>query len=184
MTKNIIAYISISFFVLSLFAGYFFYQSQKEDVQKPIVAASPVVETKSQKFKSDSLGFEMSLIDNLEAQEKANGKVVIIGGKILIYELDTDPEKCTGVCSIFTKKEDTTINSIKTRALEGYWNELGTDNAQTFISYVIPRKDKYLVFMLQELPIDSLFVKGRTIGKIDNSEIEMFKKMIESVNLI
>ena len=184
MTKNVIAYISILFFILSLVVGYFYFKSQKVVEETPKVTSSPIAEIKPQVYKNDILGFELTLAAGLVAEEKTEGSVVIIGEKILIYELDSDPELCKGVCSVITKGEDVEVNNIKMRYLEGYWEELGEDNAQSFVSYVINRDGKFLVFMLQELSVNMQFVEGREVGQPDSQELMEFKKIIDSINLI
>lgn len=184
MRRNIISLTSFLLFILSLIAGYFYLKSQKVAEDTPKVTSSPVTEIKSQVYKNDILGFELTLPDGLAAEEKTEGKVVIIGDKILVYELDSNPEFCKGVCSVLTKKEDVTTNDIKMRYLEGYWGELGEDNAQSFVSYVITKNDKYLVFILQELPTDAVLEAGREVGEISKVELEMFKTMVSSINLI
>lgn len=170
--------------LLVLVTGFYFYKSKKITVQELVPTPTPVVETKLNKFKSDILGFEVTISNNLVVEEKTAGKVVMIGDRILIYELSEDPEKCKGVCSVLTKKEDMVINEIEMRYLEGYWEELGEDNAQNFVSYVISRKDKYLVFMLQELPIDSIFEKNRKVEQINEEKFTDLKKIVESIRLI
>lgn len=183
MSKKLIILLSIFIVILLFIVLYLFYKSNEVIIQDTITTPTPIAEIKSEKFKSDSLGFEITLPISLKTEEKTEGKVVIIGNKILVYELTKDPEKCKGVCSILTKKEDITINNIKMRYLEGYWEELGEDNAQSFVSFVIPRDDKFLVFMLQELPIESEFIKDRKVGVISDLDLNGFKKMIESVIL-
>ena len=183
MPKNIIAYISILFFIISLAAGFLFYKSQKNVIEAPIITPSPVAVIKEEKYKNGTLGFELTLPTGLAAEEKTEGKVILIGDKILIYELVSDPELCKGVCSILTKKEDITVNDLKARYLEGYWEALGEDNAQSFVSYVIPRDGKYLVFMLQELPIGVVFEKGRKSEQIDPKTLAIFDSLIKSVRL-
>ena len=52
MPKNIIAYISILFFIISLAAGFLFYKSQKNVIEAPIITPSPVAVIKEEKYKN------------------------------------------------------------------------------------------------------------------------------------
>lgn len=181
MPKKIVIFIPL--FILCISVAYFLYKPKNITVPPPVTTASSAAVVKSEKFNSKVLNFEITLPIGVTAEEKTAGKVVMIGDRILIYELSEDPEKCRGVCSVLTKKEDLTVNNIKMRYLEGYWEELGEDNAQSFVSFIIPRGNKYLVFMLQELPINSEFIKGRQIGEISDLDLNNFKKILESVVL-
>lgn len=183
MSKKLVIFLLVSIFISCLFAIYYFYIQQKKIIQTSVVTPSPMAVVKSDKFRSDVLGFEIILPDGLVPVEKTEGKVVLIGDNIIVYELSDNPEECTGVCSILTKKEDITINNIKMRYLEGYWEEIGEDNAQSFVSFVIPKNNKYLVFMLQELPINSEFEKDREASAISKQEIANFKELVNDMIL-
>jgi hypothetical protein len=149
----------------------------------PVATPTPEAKSTMRDYKNTILGFEISFPDALSLEEKTQGEVVIIDKDLLIYELSENPEECTGVCSKYTKKEDVAINNIKMRKLEGYWDELGEDNAQSFVSYVIKRDEKYLVFLVQELPIDQEFIKDRTAGKISDRKLVKLDSIIKTIKL-
>lgn len=180
--KNIVAYISILFFVLALVAGYFFYKTNMLVV--PIATPTPIVEIKSEIYINPFLGFEVTLPSDLIAEERTGGKVVLIGDKIIIYELLENPEVCKTDCPIINKAEDKIINNINGRYLEGSWEETETTSAQSFVSFVIPRDDKYLAFTLQELPFETPFEAGRKTSQINTEQIGIFNQIIATFRLL
>ncbi len=145
----------------------------------PVALQEPIIND----FSSDVLNFNISVPNNLSVDEKSDGLFITIGDRILVYELDTDPEKCTGACSEFSKKEERTINNIKMKYFEGYWPELGQASSQGFMSYVIKRDSKYLVLMLQELPVNTEFEKDRKVGALDVKSTEEFNSIVNSIEL-
>lgn len=171
MSKKLIIFLLFSSIILLSTAGYFFFKLQKEEEKKFVPTITPVAEVKTEIYESDVLGFELSLPEDLTIEEKTEGKVVLIGDKIIVYELLENPENCKTDCPVIKKREDKTINNIKGRLLEGYWEETETTNAQSFVSFIVSKNEKYLVFTLQELPFNTEYEKDRKIGTVDPQEL-------------
>ena len=185
MNKKIIIILLTLMLLLVIFAFLYFNKSKgiQLNIINPTSTPSVKQEPEIDDFSSDVLNFRISIPNNLSVEEKSDGLFITIGDRILVYELDTDPEKCTGACSEFSKQEERTINNIKMKYFEGYWPELGQASSQGFMSYVIKRDNKYLVLMLQELPVNAEFEKDRKVGILDPKSIEEFNSIVNSIEL-
>ena len=146
---------------------------------------TPTIEPQSlyKKYINTNLGYELTIPNNLSYEEKMEGKFVTLGNKIIIYLLDSDPEKCSEDCPVIDSKKDVIVNDLKARYLECHWEYDDVNTPQSFVNYIFELKDKYLVIQLQEVDFNLPVNINNQSSKISNEELEQFNKIVASLVL-
>lgn len=133
------------------------------------------------KYVNKKVGYEITLPMNMTYEEQMDGQFVTLGNKIIVYLLDSDPEKCSEECPVVDSKETVNVNDQAARFFKLHWKEDGVNTPQSFVNYVFTVKDKYLVFQLQEVDFNQDVDVNHKIVEIGGAELEQFNKIVGSL---
>lgn len=149
----------------------------------PLPSESPKTEVLYKKYVNKKVGYEITIPKGMTYEEKMDGQFVTLGNKIIVYLLDSDPEKCSEECPVVDSKETVNINGQDARFFKLHWKEDGVNTPQSFVNYVFPLKDKYLVFQLQEVDFSlDVDIKHKVV-EIGGAELEQFNNIVASLVL-
>lgn len=172
--------------VFLILIGFVFYKyliPKKLDV---ITTPSPTVnevQNLYKKYVNKKVGYEITIPIGMYYEEKMEGQFVTFGDKIIVYLLDSDPEKCSEECPVVDSKETVNINGQNARFFKLHWKYDGVNTPQSFVNYVFSLKDKYLVFQLQEVDFSLDVDINHKIVEIGGVELEQFNKIVGSLVL-
>lgn len=188
----LVSLLSILLLLSCIIAGFFAYQTQKLvrelTEQRNLVIPSPISTptadstTNWKTYKYLDM-FEIKVPNDYKIVDKGSNRIEI-GNYISIWSSTMNPEDCRGDCTMSGPQPTKIINGISMKYVKSWWGEIGGNIAQSFIAYIVPIKDKYIIIQLQELPFTKEYEVGREIKDIDPKQVELFDQILSTFELI
>lgn len=181
--SNLVLISFITLLILSSLVAYKYFIPRKLNVVATPQPTANGSQSMYKKYVNKKVGYEITIPEKLVYEEKMDGKFVTFGNKIIVYLLDSDPEKCSEECPVVDSKETVNINGQNARFFKLHWKYDGVNTPQSFVNYVFTLKDKYLVFQLQEVDFSLDVDINHKIIEIGGIELEQFNKIVGSLVL-